>query len=110
MADEEEGESCVHNVPICDSQKKAENHHSVVGRFACVYDNLSDVLGFLGCCEDMGRNTKEWIAIVTTDFLQSGAFHKKQDFDSKIGEPRTMGQLSGKFFFFCQFVPAPWPV
>ena len=32
MADEEEGEGCLHNLPNCDSQRKAESHHSVEGR------------------------------------------------------------------------------
>ena len=49
MADEEEGEGCVHNLPICDSRRKAESHRSVAGRSVCVYLTSSDAFGFLGC-------------------------------------------------------------
>ena len=32
---------------------------------------------------DMGRNTKKWIAIVTPDFLQSGAYHENKTLAQK---------------------------
>ena len=47
MADEEEGEGCVHNLPICDSRRKAESHRSVAGRSVCVYLTSSEDLDFL---------------------------------------------------------------
>ena len=50
MADEEEGEGCLHNLSNYDSQKKAESHHSVEGRFVCVYLTWNSVFGILGCC------------------------------------------------------------
>ena len=50
MADEEEGEGCLHNLPNCDSQRKAESHHSVEGRFVCVYLTRSSIFGILGSC------------------------------------------------------------
>ena len=32
---------------------------------------------------DMGRNTKKWIAVVTPDFLQSGAYHENKTLTQK---------------------------
>ena len=32
---------------------------------------------------DMGMNTKKWIAIVTPDFLQSGAYHENKTLTQK---------------------------
>ena len=83
-------------------REKLKSHHSVEGRFVCVYLTRSCVFGILGCCfakiiigkkhEEVDRHWNSWLSTI-------GRLPWKQDVDSKIGDPRTMGKLSGTCFF-----------
>ena len=61
-------------------------------------------------CKDMGRNTEEWIAIVTTAFLQSGAYHKNKTLAQKSEILGRWDNYQASFFFVSLFRHLNWPV
>ena len=107
---EEEGEGCLHNLPNCDSQRKAEVI-TVLKDVLYVFISLGVVYlySWMLFREDMGRNTRKWTAMETHDFLQSVAYHENKTLTQ---ESEILGRWANyqARVFLGQFVPAPWPV